>query len=94
MESKSTFNERINEILGDGTEDVATITLAKDPHGESVVVRVALDIGERGVVRAIESIPADKFTAHRLATAAESAYSTLTSAVAVFAAKTPGFDDA
>ena len=88
-----TFSERINGILGDVAEDdIATITLVSGPNG-TVVVRVALSTDEDGVLRACESIPANKLTPHRLVAAAESAYSTLTSAVAVFAASTTGFEE-
>lgn len=94
MGSKGTFSDKMGKILGNGKEDVATITLARSPDGGSVIVRVALSTDEHGVLRKIKEIPADKFTPGRLLSAAEEAYNTIAGAVGIIEARTPGFDDA
>lgn len=92
--TKGTFSDKMGEILGNGTEDVATITLARNLDGESVIVRVALSTEEHGVLRQIRTVPADKFTPGRFLSAAEEAYNTIAGAVGIIEAHTPGFDDA
>lgn len=89
------FTERLADVLGDIlTGDIAMITLRAGTAND-VVVGVALktDWKDGGVIRGSSTIPMNKATPGRILAAAESSHATLTGAIAIFAAQTPGFEE-
>lgn len=93
MSDKGTFSERIEEILGDGRDDATTITLRRHADGPTVIVTVAIGTDKHGVIRQHALVPMEKFTGGNMMCAAEDAYGTLTTAIAIFAAGTPTFEE-
>lgn len=91
MSDKGTFSERAEEVLGDGIE-ATRITLHRSVDG-SVIVSVAIATEKHGIIRQHREVPVEKFTPHRLLSAAEDAHGTLTTSLAIIGAGTPDFDD-
>ncbi len=91
MSEKRTFSERLEDVLGQ-PEDTTTITLVKSDGG--VIVRVAIGTEEHGVLKQSREVSSvAKLTPHRLLSAAEDAYTTLTTCIAVYATRTSTFDE-